>query len=88
MKLFQTILRWLPSTCSHAHTYRERRKLHGVQVMHLVCERCGHATPVVERTAREHRRAVQAGDHVTARLVRPQHGQVVTMDARQRRKPA
>jgi hypothetical protein len=56
--------------------------------MHLVCERCGHATPVVERTARDHRRAVKVGDQPTARLVRPQHGQVVAMDARQRRKPA
>ena len=88
MKLFNTILQWLPSTCSHRHTYRERRKLHGVQVMHFVCERCGHATPAVERTAREHRRAVQLGDRATARVVKPQHGQVVEMDTRQRRKPA
>ena len=88
MKLFSTILQWLPSTCSHRHTYRERRKLHGVQVMHFVCERCGYATPAVERTAREHRRAVKLGDQATARLVRPQHGQVVEMDTRQRRKPA
>jgi hypothetical protein len=88
MKLFRTILQWLPSTCSHAHSYRERRKLHGVQVMHLVCERCGHATPVVDRTAREHRLAVKVADRPTARVVRPQHGQVVAMDARHRRKPA
>ncbi len=88
MKLFNTILQWLPSTCSHRHTYRERRKLHGVQVMHFVCERCGHATPAVERTAREHRRAVKVGDQATARVVKPQHGHVVEMDTRQRRKPA
>jgi hypothetical protein len=88
MKLLNSILRLLPSTCSHSHTYRERRQLHGVQVMHFVCERCGHATPAVERTAKEHRRAVKLCDQPTARLVRPQHGQVVAMDARQRRKPA
>ncbi len=88
MKLFNRILQWLPSICSHSHTYRERRKLHGVQVMHFVCERCGHATPAVERTAREHRHAVKLGDKATARIVRPQHGSVVVMDTRQRRKPA
>ena len=88
MKLVRTILQWLPSTCFHSHTYRERRKLHGVDVMHFVCERCGHATPVVERTARDHRRVVKVGDQPTARLVRPQHGQVVEMETRQRRKPA
>ena len=96
MKIFSTILQWLPSTCSHSHTYRERRKLHGVQVMHFVCERCGHATPAVERTAREHRRAVKVGDQQTSRVLRPQLGQVVAMnarervvmDARPRRKPA
>ena len=88
MKLFETILQFLPSTCFHSHTYRERRKLHGVMVMHFVCERCGHATPAVERTAREHRRVVKIGDQPTSRVVRPQLGQVVAMDARQRRKPA
>ena len=87
MSLIHTILQWLPSTCSHSHTYRERRKLHGVSVMHFVCERCGHARPAVDRTAREHRRAVKVGDHLTARIVR-QPAQVVTLDARQRRKPA
>ena len=86
MKIFSTILSLLPTTCSHSHSYRERRKLHGVMVMHFVCERCGHATPAVERTAREHRRAVKVGDQPTARVVRPQAGQVVAMDAR--RKPA
>jgi hypothetical protein len=88
MKLFDTIFKWLPSTCSHSHTYRERRPLHGVQVMHFVCERCGYATPAVERSAREHRRVVKIGDHVTTRVLRPQHGSVVAMDTRQRRKPA
>ena len=86
MKILNTLLRLLPSTCSHSHTYRERRRLHGVMVMHFVCERCGHATPAVERTAREHRRAVKVGDQPTARIVRPQVGHVVAMETR--RKPA
>jgi hypothetical protein len=47
--------------CHHRHTYRERRKLHGVDVLHLVCEDCGHAAPAIERTAREHKRIVKAG---------------------------
>ena len=47
--------------CQHRHTYRERRKLHGVDVLHLVCEDCGHAAPAIERTAREHKRIVRAG---------------------------
>jgi hypothetical protein len=88
MTLFQKLLHILPNTCSHTHTYRERRKLHGVLVMHFVCERCGHATPAVERTAREHRRVVKVGDRPTARVVRPSSGQVVSMEARPRRKPA
>jgi hypothetical protein len=87
MFIFESLRRFLPSTCSHTHTYRERRKLHGVQVMHFVCERCGHATPAVERSAREHRRVVKVGDRPTARVVR-QPGHVVTMEPRERRKGA
>jgi hypothetical protein len=56
--------------CRHTHTYRERRKLHGVRVMHFVCEACGNATPAVERTAKEHRRAVHVSEVPSARLVR------------------
>jgi len=47
--------------CSHYATYRERRTLHGAQVMHLVCEDCGHAVPAIERTAGEHHRTLRTG---------------------------
>jgi hypothetical protein len=50
--------------------YRERRKLHGTQVLHWVCEDCGHAVPAVTRTAREHRRAVKVGAVHTAKAQR------------------
>jgi hypothetical protein len=88
MPLFPSLYRFFPSLCAHEHTYRERRPLHGVEVMHFVCDRCGHATPAVERTADEHREVVKIGDHRSARLVRPQPGQVVALETRQRRRPA
>jgi hypothetical protein len=47
--------------CTHPQTYRERRELHGVQVLHLVCEDCGHAVPALQRTPEEHRQMVQTG---------------------------
>jgi hypothetical protein len=47
--------------CRHSHTIRERRTLHGVDVLHFVCEDCGYAAPAVERTALEHQRVVEAG---------------------------
>lgn len=86
MSLFQVFLKILPFTCRHTHTYRERRKLHGVMVMHFVCEACGHAVPAVERTAREHREAVKVGDPSKTRVLR-QPGQIVPM-TRSRKKPA
>ena len=47
--------------CNHASTYRERRPLHDANVMHLVCNDCGHAVPAVQRTAEEHRLVIAAG---------------------------
>ena len=47
--------------CNHASTYRERRPLHGADVMHLVCNDCGHAVQAVQRTAEEHRLVIAAG---------------------------
>jgi len=47
--------------CRHPHTLRERRPLHGVDVLHFVCEDCGYAAPAVDRTALEHQRIVEAG---------------------------
>lgn len=62
--------RYVP-TCAHRDTYRERRKLHGVMVMHFVCERCGHARPAMVRTAREHRQATTVSRASSARLLKP-----------------
>ena len=87
MRLLDTLLRFVPNACSHAHTYRERRKLHGAQVMHFVCERCGHAAPAVERTAREHRRVVKVGDLQNTRVVR-QPGRVLSVNDRPSRRRA
>jgi hypothetical protein len=56
--------------CSHPSTYRERRRLHGVQVMHFVCEDCGQDWPAVERSATEHHRAVKVGERRSSRLLR------------------
>lgn len=47
--------------CTHASTYRERRRLHGEDIMHLVCNDCEHAVPAVQRTAEEHRLVLAAG---------------------------
>jgi len=56
--------------CQHTSRYRERRKLHGLQVIHFVCEDCGHAEPAIGRTAREHRRAVKVGAVATPKARR------------------
>ena len=40
--------------CQHPHRYRERRELHGVLVPHLVCDTCGDAEPMIQRTPAEH----------------------------------
>jgi hypothetical protein len=87
MSLLQTLARLLPGTCQHPYTYRERRKLHGAQVMHFVCERCGHATPAVQRTAREHRRVVKVGHQKNTKIVR-QPGRVLSVTVHATRKPA
>ena len=47
--------------CGHHDMYRERRTLHGVEVLHLVCADCGHAVPAIQRTADEHAAIVRAG---------------------------
>ena len=85
MGLLETLLHFVPSVCPHAHTYRERRTLHGAQVMHFVCEQCGHATPAVDRTAREHRRVVKVGALPNTRVVR-QPGHVLSVNDRLRRR--
>ena len=47
--------------CPHDSTYRERRDLHGINVMHFVCNDCGHAVPAVDRTADEHKLVLSMG---------------------------
>ena len=61
MKLLIKLLHLCLGGCPHSHSYRERRELHGVQILHLVCEDCGHAVPALDRTAEEHQHVVQAG---------------------------
>jgi hypothetical protein len=81
MNLLKSVIRFCLGLCSHEYTYRERRSLHGVQVMHLVCERCGQATPVMQRTAGEHRRIVKAGTPTGPKIHRDP-AQVVSIGAR------
>lgn len=46
------------AVCPHAHRVRERRDTVAADnVLHLVCEACGHAVPALERTTRERQRA-------------------------------
>jgi hypothetical protein len=70
MKFLTTIVR-LVAGCTHASTYRERRTLHGLDVLHFVCEDCGHAVPALDRTKEEHEQAIRAGAVVPAHA-RPQ----------------
>ena len=84
MSILNGLFRVFSSVCSHPHTYRERRKLHGALVIHLVCERCGHAVPALQRTAREYRRATQVAERPNARVVRDK-ARVVAMKPRQKR---
>jgi len=74
MNVINELLRICLLGCRHQHTYRERRALHGVQVMHLVCERCGYAIPALQRTEEEHRRMVEmAAAHETRVQRQPSH---------------
>lgn len=60
MNVIRTLQR-LIAGCSHADTYRERRPLDGLDVMHLVCHDCGHAVPAIQRTTAEHAEMIAAG---------------------------
>ena len=61
MNVISWTKRILLGWCQHTNTIRERRALHGVNVLHLVCEDCGHAVPALQRTASEHQQIVAAG---------------------------
>lgn len=50
--------RLVQALCSHRHSYLERRNVVGGKrgVPHYVCETCGRAVPVIDRSAPEARR--------------------------------
>lgn len=60
MNAIRTLAR-LIAGCSHQDTYRERRPLDGLDVMHLVCHDCGRAVPAIQRTTAEHAAMLTAG---------------------------
>jgi len=78
MKAFHALLSFF-GLCQHTSRYRERRKLHGLQVIHFVCEDCGHAEPAIDRTAKEHRQAVRTGRPVSLKATRSSVGNVAPM---------
>ena len=80
-------LRTCLGLCSHTNTIRERRPLHGVNVLHLVCEDCGHAVPALQRTASEHQEIVAAGA-IKASHARRAVASVVALDLRRNQRRA
>jgi hypothetical protein len=76
------ILRTCFFGCQHADMYRERRRLHGVDVLHLVCASCGHAVPAIARTASEHQRVAAEGAILTPRAHRQTTAAVVAIERR------
>jgi hypothetical protein len=88
MNIILRLLRTIFGGCRHRHTYRERRPLHGAQVLHLVCEDCGHAVPAIQRTATEHLRVVRMGAVRRAKVRRPQGDVVAIGDARRQTRVA
>ena len=60
MRILKSLLR-LTIGCSHPDMYRERRTLHEVPVLHLVCPDCDYAVPAVQRSPDEHAAIVRAG---------------------------
>lgn len=83
MNVFLRLLHVWVGGCRHRHTYRERRTLHGSEVMHFVCEDCGYAVPAVSRTAEEHRHVIAEGA-VRKAAVKRQPADVVAISGRRR----
>jgi hypothetical protein len=52
--MIRTLVR-LAFGCHHEHTFRERRWRYGLQIPHFICEDCGYAVPVIDRTPEEYR---------------------------------
>ena len=73
--------------CAHASTFRERRELHGVMVLHLVCQDCGRAVPAIDRTPEEHQAIVAAGQVRPPTIQRVAFGVILPMRGRRRRRP-
>ncbi len=70
MSLLLRVFHFCLGGCPHRHTFRERRALHGIQVLHWVCEECGHAVPAMDRTEQEHLRVVNDGAIKPAKVQR------------------
>ncbi len=68
--------------CPHRFSRIERRPLHGVQVVHFVCNACGRAKPAMTRTPDEHREMVAAGRVIPSKATRVTSGNVVQMKGR------
>lgn len=70
-------MRWLYRLivgCAHADTFRERRNVDGIDVMHLVCRDCSHATPAISRTVaqlKDYRHARPAHEQLKAQKADP-----------------
>lgn len=62
--MFKWLLSLLGLRCSHPFTYRERRPMHGLQVLGLHCERCDDWKPmgleITEKRQRLERRLAVA----------------------------
>jgi hypothetical protein len=84
MTILTGLIRVFLVGCRHRSYYRERRPLHGTQVLHLVCEDCGHAVPALQRSANEHRRVVRDGAVRVSTARRRQTASVVAIESRER----
>ncbi len=87
MSTLSRFLQFCLGGCRHENTIRERRPLHGVEVLHFVCDTCGHAVPAIERTAEEHRHIVEAGAIRPLRMQRAPMG-LVKLDSRRAQRRA
>ena len=88
MNVISWTMRLCLGWCQHSNTIRERRALHGVNVLHLVCEDCGHAVPALQRTASEHQQIVAAGAVLPMRAHRATAASVIGIERRRERRLA
>lgn len=69
--------------------YRERRRLPGtkLEVLHLVCDRCGHAQPMVDRAVKDQKRVTSIGtaaSRMRGRKASAGPGELVDINVRRR----